>query len=298
MKNFNISIVIPNFNGEKLLEKNLPFLLLAKDNPKNEIIEIIIVDDGSGDGSIRLISSKYPQIKLIKHKVNRGFSASVNTGVRAAKGELICLLNSDVQAEDDFLESVFSHFLDPKVFAVSLNETGDFGWAKGVFTDGFIGHSGGPKSLTPHDTFWVSGGSGVFKRSIWMNLGGMDEKLLSPFYWEDVDLCYRALKRGYKLIWEPDAKVIHKHETTISRFSKTYVERILERNQLIFIWKNLTSANLFRKHLIGLLKRLIKHPGYIRIMLMVLGKIGILIKARNKEMKEAKISDEMIFSRF
>lgn len=298
MKNFTVSIVIPNFNGEELLEKNIPLLIQAKDNSNNCIKEIIVVDDGSGDESIKLITTKYSQIKLIKHRVNRGFSASVNTGVRAAKGELICLLNSDVVPEYNFLESVFSHFLDPKIFAVSLNETGDFGWAKGSFTDGFIGHSGGPKSLTPHDTFWVSGGSGVFRRSIWMNLGGMDEKLLSPFYWEDVDLCYRALKRGYGLIWDPDAKVTHKHETTISRFSKTYVERILERNQLIFIWKNLTSTNLFRKHLIGLLRRLIKHPGYARIVLMVLARIGILIKARNKEIKEAKISDEMIFSRF
>lgn len=298
MNNLTVSIVMPNFNGEKLLEKNLPSLFTAKENPKNCIMEIIIVDDGSRDDSVKIITSKFPQIKLIKHKINRGFSAAVNTGVRAAKGDLICLLNSDVIPEQNFLESVFPHFLNPKVFAVSLNENGDFGWARGNFTDGFIGHSGGPKSIKPHDTFWVSGGTGVFKRDIWMMLGGMDEKLLSPFYWEDVDLCYRAIKRDYRLIWDPDAKVAHVHEGTISSFSKTYVKRIQERNQLLFIWKNLTSTNLFRKHLVGLVKRLVKHPGYIRIVFMALGKIGILIKARNKEIKEARISDEIIFSRF
>ncbi|MCX6704452.1 MAG: glycosyltransferase family 2 protein [Candidatus Woesebacteria bacterium] len=298
MKNYTVSVIMPNFNGEKLLEKNLPFLLEAGENLQNHIIEIIIVDDGSGDGSAKLIASKFPQIKLIRHKTNRGFSAAVDTGVRSAKGDLMCLLNSDVIPQYNFLESVFPHFLNPKVFAVSLNEIGDFSWARGTFINGFIGHSTGPKSLTAHDTFWVSGGSGVFRRTVWMELGGMDERLLSPFYWEDVDLCYRALKRSYRLIWEPGAKVTHIHEATINRFSKKYVQRILERNQLLFIWKNLTSANLFRKHIAGLLKRLAKHPGYIRIVLMAVRRLGVLIKARHKEIKEAKISDETLFSRF
>lgn len=293
-----ISIVIPNYNGENLLKKNLPFILKAKDFAGNKIDEVIIVDDGSKDGSVGLLKKDFSWVKIVKHKINRGFSAAVNTGVRAAKGELICLLNSDVIPESNFLESVFSYFGNPKIFAVSLNEIGSFSWARGFFTDGFIGHSPGPKSSTSHSTFWVSGGSGVFRRDVWMELGGMDEKLLSPFYWEDLDLCYRALKRGYQLVWDPDAKVTHKHESTISRFSKTYVQRIFERNQLLVIWKNLTSANLFRKHLAGLFRRLVKHPGYLRIVLMALGKVGVLVKERNREIKEAKISDETIFSRF
>ena len=298
MNNLTVSVIIPNFNGEKLLEKNLPSIILAENNPDNHIDEIIVVDDGSRDGSVKMIVSKFPQIKLIKHRENRGFSAAVNTGVRTAKGDLVCLLNSDVVPEYNFLEPVFSSFRNPKIFAVSLNETGEFGWARGNFIDGFIGHSAGPKSVTPHDTFWVSGGSGVFRRSIWMELTGMDEKLLSPFYWEDVDLCYRALKRGYGLIWEPGAKVTHIHETTINLFSNAYVDRIHQRNQLLFIWKDLTSTNLFRKHLVGLVKRLVRHPGYVRIVLMALVKIGTLVKARNREIREAKISDETMFSRF
>ena len=298
MKNFTVSVIVPNFNGEGLLEKNLPFLIDAMKNPENNIIETVVVDDGSRDGSVKLITSTFPQVKLIKHRTNRGFSASVNTGVRAAKGDLMCLLNSDVIPENNFLESALPHFQNPKIFAVSLNEAGNFSWARGSFTDGFIGHTNGSKTLTPHDTFWVSGGSGVFRRSIWMKLGGMDEKLLSPFYWEDVDLCYRALKRGYGLIWEPNAKVEHKHEATINNFPKKYVQRILERNQLLFIWKNITSTNLLRKHVAGLLKRLAKHPGYIRIVFMAITRVGVVIKARKKELKEARISDETIFSRF
>ncbi|KKR70230.1 MAG: hypothetical protein UU12_C0026G0003 [Candidatus Woesebacteria bacterium GW2011_GWA2_40_7b] len=293
-----VSIVIPWCNTEWLVQKNLPAVLAAARNSKNNILEIIIVDDGSKDASVSAIEDKFPDIKLIRHKINRGFSASVNTGVRASKGELVCLLNSDVIPQIDFLEAVFIHFRDPKVFAVSLNEDGEFGWAKGVFESGFINHSPGPKSTTPHKTFWVSGGSGVFRRKIWMELGGMDERLFSPFYWEDLDLSYRAMKRGYQLIWDPNAKVEHKHETTMKRLPQEYVNRIRERNQLLFIWKNLTSIRFTRKHILGLVKRVVTHPGYLRIVIMALIKIGPVLKARVKETKEAKISDELIFSRF
>ncbi|MCX6705299.1 MAG: glycosyltransferase family 2 protein [Candidatus Woesebacteria bacterium] len=297
MKNFTVSVVIPNLNGEKLLEKNLPSLFLAKDNPENRILEIIIVDDGSSDGSVKLITSKFSQIKLIKHKTNRGFSASVNTGVRAAKGDLILLINTDVIPAEDFLIPVFKHFENNKVFAVSLHEK-EFGWAKGSFFDGYIQLAMGKESVEPHSSLYVSGGSGVFRRGTWMELNGMDEKLLSPFYWEDIDICYRAAKRGYVNLWEPDGHVMHNHESTISKFTKSYVQRIRERNQLLVIWKNIHSPSLFRKHLMGVLRRTISHPGYLRIILMAVGRLGTALKGRKREIKLSKVSDEAIFSRF
>ncbi len=295
--NFTVSVVMPNLNGEILLEKNLPYLLKAKENSFNNIKEIIIVDDGSWDNSVSLIKSKFPQVKLVRHKVNRGFSASVNTGVRSAKGDLILLINTDVLPEEDFLISVIPHFNNQKVFAVSLHEKG-YGWAKGYFGDGYIQLAQGEETKDLHQSFYVSGGSGVFRRSHWMELGGMDERLLSPFYWEDIDLCYRAAKRGYLNLWEPMGIVVHKHESTISKFPKSYVARIRERNQLLMLWKNITSANLMRKHVVGLLSRLVRHPGYIRIILMALSRLGVAMEKRKKEIKESKVSDEAIFSRF
>lgn len=295
--NLSVSVVLPNFNGEELLKKNLPSLLAAKNNERNHIKEVIVIDDGSWDGSVKLLRSSFPQVRTIVHKVNRGFSAAVNTGARASKGDLILLINSDVLPEKDFLEGVIPHFSDEKVFAVSLHEKG-YGSAKGGFVDGFIALDKGPETNKAHESFYVSGGSGVFRRKIWMELTGMDEKLLSPFYWEDIDLCYRAAKRGYKLLWEPKGLVHHKHESTISKLSKEYVARVRERNQLLAIWKNITSANLTRKHIAGLVKRIVKHPGYIRIVLMALGRFGVAIARRRREIKEAKISDEAIFARF
>lgn len=292
-----VSVVIPNFNGEELLKKNLPSVLKAKDNPLNEIIEVIVVDDGSVDESVFLIKNNFPEVKLIKHKINRGFSASVNTGVRTAKGDLVVLMNTDVIPSQDFLVAVFSHFKDEKVFAVSLHEKG-YAWARGIFKDGYIEIAPGEETIQAHLSFWVSGGSGVFRRSYWMKLGGMDEMLLSPFYWEDVDLCYRAMKRGWSLLWEPNAKVVHEHEATTSKIPQDYKRRIQERNQLILVWKNLTSTRLFRKHILGLVKRISRHPGYLRIVIMALMKIRGVIKARAREIKEGEISDEAIFAKF
>ncbi len=292
-----VSIVIPNFNGETLLKKNLPFVLKAVEFNENKILEIIVVDDCSTDSSVVVIKKEFPTIRLIKHKINRGFSSAVNTGARSSKGKFIALINSDVIPENDFLAPALKHFDDENVFAVSLNEVG-FSWAKGKFSKGFVNHEPGPKSKMTSPTFWASGGSGIFRRNMWMKLKGMDEELLNPFYWEDIDICYRAQKRGWKILWEPEAKVVHKHESTISKLPKKYRERIQERNQLLFIWKNITSPNLFRKHVVGLIKRVSRHPGYLRIVLMAMFKLRKVARARKIEKKECKVSDEAIFSRY
>jgi len=298
MDKFKVSVIVTNYNGKELLSKNLPSLIKAKENPKNRIIEIIVVDDASSDGSVNLLKRNFAEVRVISHKKNRGFAVATNTGVRIAKGDLVCLLNNDVSCSENFLESVFDIFdKDDKVFAVSLNE-GLYGPACGYFEDGFIVHKPLPLSKRPRKTFWVSGGSGVFRRDIWIELGWMDEKLFIPFYWEDVDLSYRALKRGYELYWDPQAKVIHQHEATIGKFNQKKKARIQERNQLLFIWKNLTSRRLMTKHIAGLFQRLFRHPGYLLIVFMALLKIRDVIKMRKKESKESLVADEFILDSF
>lgn len=294
----SVSIVMPNFNGKSILEKNLPKLFDAVNNSENHIVEVIVVDDKSWDNSVSFINQNYKdKIKLMKHTINRGFSAAVNTGVRASKGDLILLINTDIIPEKNFLEPIIPHFKNPKIFAVSAHEKG-YGSAKGFFTDGYIQLSMNLETENVTTSFYVSGGSGVFRKSIWQKLEGMDEKLLSPFYWEDIDLCYRAAKRGYLNLWEPNGKVVHKHESTISKFPQTYVSRIKERNQLLMLWKNIHSKNLMKRHILGLILRALKHPGYIRIILMAFGRFGIMLKARKKEIRESKVSDEAIFTQF
>ncbi len=289
-----VSIVIPNWNGEEKLKKHLPGVLeIAK---ANGVHEVIVSDDASTDGSVQLLKSQFPEVVLVERKKNGGFSSNVNTGVKKASGDLVFLLNTDAGLEKDVFKYALPHFENPNVFSVGCNVGGSF--ARGEFKNGFFWHSQGEGAQT-HRTLWASGGSGIFRKSIWEELGGLDE-LFNPFYEEDVDLGYRATKRGYINIWEPKAKVEHYKEPGVIslNFAKSKVKKTAERNQLIFIWKNITSENLFKEHKKTLVKMLIQHPKYWVTFLAALSKLLEIRKKREVEKKESKLSDEEVFSLF
>lgn len=293
----DVSVVIPNFNGEKLLPKHLPSLIKAKSNPKNRIKEILVVDDASTDNSLALLYDKFPDVKVISQKKNVRFPANVNVCFKHAREEIVCLINNDVSVADSFLTTVLEHFDESNIFGVSLNEKG-YAWTKGHFRNGYVVYEEGKDKKNAHETFWVSGGSGVFRKSIFKKLGGMDEKLFTPFYWEDIDLSYRAMKRGYRILWEPDSLVFHRHESTNKIFDSKYKRQIQERNQLLFIWKNITSKRLIRKHISGIIRRIASGPGYIVVVLKAVKFLPIVLKLRRVEKKESKITDESIFAKF
>ncbi len=288
------SIIIPNWNGEKLLSKNLSAVL------KTEAQQVIVVDNGSTDGSISFLKKLQSQnscLKVIFNQSNLGFVKAVNQGVEMADGEIVVLLNNDVKPESDFLKPLSKDFQDEKVFAVSLNEP-QWSWAKGKWADGFVEHEVGQKTSKLHYSFWANGGSGAFRRSIWLKLGGLDE-IFAPFYWEDTDLSYRAWKRGYKILWEPESIVHHQHEGTIgSRFSPKYVNFISQRNQLLFTWKNITNFRMLLEHKMALFKRLMTKPGYWRPFLAAWFKFYLIFPRWLKEIKDEKVSDREIFQQF
>ncbi|MBL7036477.1 glycosyltransferase [Candidatus Microgenomates bacterium] len=297
-KNSSVSVIIPNLNGETLLSKNLPSVLKAYKNSVNKIVEVIIVDDGSTDSSIEVIKKNFPEVKLIKHSSNRGFSAAINTGVRHSKGNLLCLLNNDVSISIDILKNPLKLFAgNNNLFGVSFHEKGS-GWATGNFENGYIVHGRGKEDIKVHKTFFVNAGGALYSKNLWMKVGGMDEKVLSPFYWEDVDVSYKALKRGYELMWDPFAFVSPNLSATIKKMNQGKVKKIQERNHLLFVWKNLTSNNLMKKHMVSLVKRTISHPGYLRIILMALMRYKDMRRSRAKEIKESTVSDETIFSKY
>lgn len=294
-----ISIVIPNWNGSELLTKNLPKVITAKKNGKNKITEIIVVDDFSTDDSITNLQNNFPEVRLVRQSENRGFSSTVNLGVKLAKGDLVCLLNTDVIPSISFLEKAILHFKDNSVFAVGLHEKG-YGPSTAEFKNGYMEHKNFGEINYVKESLWASGGSAVFSKRIWRELKGLDESLYSPFYWEDVDLGYRAQKRGYRILWEPDSLVIHKHESVINNdnFRKKYLEIIKERNVLLFTWKNINSNTYFKQHMLSVLKRAIAHPGYFRVILEALKKRELVLKRRKREKLDAKLSDEAVFSKF
>jgi len=246
----SVSIVIPNWNGADLLKKHLPAVIKNSNGA-----HIIVVDDCSTDGSVSYLEERFPQVAVIKKEKHEGFASAVNAGVQAAETDNIVLLNTDIEPEKGYLEPLLSHFSDPSVFAVGCMdksmESGKIvlrGRGIGWWEKGFYYHRRG--EVTKSDTAWVSGGSGAFRRSMWNDLGGMDP-LFNPFYWEDIDLSYRARKAGWKLLFEAESVVLHFHEKgTIKRefFSKTVIY-ISYRNQFLFIWKNCTDRKIMLSHI-------------------------------------------------
>lgn len=292
----DVSVIIPNYNGLELLKKYFPAVVEAWKEPKNQIGEVIVIDNGSIDASVDYLKSNFPQVKIIRNKRNLGFSKAVNAGAKVAKGDYLCLLNTDVKPERDFLVNVLPLFENSRVFAVSLNEK-SYCPSAGFFKNGFILHK--PiKTFSECSTFWVSGGSGVFRMTTWNLLGGFDEVNFSPYYWEDIDLSYRAMKAGYQLLWSPAGAVYHEHESTAKKIPAWYRTYIQERNYLLFHWKNLTSSRLLRRHLVALTKKVISHPGFFKPLLGAVIKLPTLISERKKTKKLEKVSDEAIFAQF
>ncbi len=293
MSKKTVSIVIPSWNTLEKIKRNLPEVVKVRG-----IDEIIVSDDASEDNSVEYIKENFPKLKLVTRERNGGFSSNVNTGFNHSSGDLVFLLNTDAIPEPNCVEKILHHFDEEKVFSVGFNTGGSWAWAK--FSDGFFWHNQSkviPKNS--HQTLWTSGGSGVFRKSIWDKLGGFDE-LYNPFYEEDVDIGYRATKRGYINIWDPDAKVEHYKQTGVisERFSKQVVSKVAQRNQLIFIWKNITSKKLINQHQKVLPKMLAKHPKYAGIFFKALLFLPQVLKKRKIEIREQVISDEEILGKF
>lgn len=260
-----LSFVIPNYNGEALLENNLPRVLgvLKKETETlNHTLEVIVVDDGSKDRSIEILEGlrdkEDSNLLIMRNVKNQGFSPTVNKGVAEAKGEIVILLNTDVLPKAGFLHPLLKHFVEEDVFAVGcLDESVEKGKivlrgrGTGKWEKGFLMHARG--EIDKSTTLWVSGGSGAFRKSLWDKLGGLCE-LYTPFYWEDIDLSYRAQKAGYRVVFEKESVVEHRHAEGAIQKSNTsgQIKIIAYRNQFFFVWLNITDLRLVFSHLFWL----------------------------------------------
>ena len=241
------SVVIPNWNGRDLLEKYLPSVIEAlAGNPANEVV---VVDNGSTDGSVEFVREHFPQVTVLALPRNLGFGGGSNAGFRAAKNEVVVLLNSDMRVAPDFLAPLLEGFRDPLVFAVSCQifftdptklreETGltQAWWQDGGLR---VRHRDDPAIQDLFPCFYGGGGSCAFDRAKFLELGGFDP-LLEPFYLEDTDLGYMAWKRGWKVLYQPRSVVFHEHRGTIGKkFSPEFIQDVLRKNFLLFCWKNI-----------------------------------------------------------
>jgi GT2 family glycosyltransferase/glycosyltransferase involved in cell wall biosynthesis len=241
------SVVIPNWNGKDLLAKYLPTVVAAlAGNPANEIV---VVDNGSSDGSAEFVRAAFPQVKLVALNENLGFGGGSNAGFQAAANDIVVLLNSDMRVAPDFLAPLLEGFADPQVFAVACQiffsdprkPREETGLTQGWWQDGGlrVRHRIDPAIDGLFPCFYGGGGSCAFDRRKFLELGGFDH-LLAPFYLEDTDLGYLAWKRGWKVLYQPRSVVYHEHRGTIGkRFSEEHIQTVLKKNYLLFSWKNI-----------------------------------------------------------
>lgn len=268
-----------------------------------------MVDDASNDGSQDLIKKEFKKIKLITNKKNLGFGKTVNLGVEESSGDLVLLLNSDVSPRKDCLKAAITHFKDQKVFAVGLtdfsHENGKVikrGRGGGSFKKGFLNHY--KDEITSGETFWVSGGSGLFVKKLFLDLGGFDP-VYAPFYWEDIDLSFRARLLGYICLFEPNSKVDHYHEEgAIKKTKRAFeIKTISYRNQFIFVWKNISDPLLILEHLVYLpyhfVKALAQKDGAFFLgFAKALAKIPQIVENPQYQVTKKVVPERVIFEKF
>lgn len=253
------SVVIPNWNGKDLLLKYLPSVIEAMSTASGlGSNEIIVVDNGSTDGSAQFLHAHFPQVRVLALSENLGFGGGANAGFRAANNDIVVLLNSDMRVEPDFLSPLLDGFRDPQTFAVScqifFSDPGKLREETGL-TEGWWQHGGirvahrtEPDIVDLFPCFYGGGGSCAFDRRKFLELGGFDP-LYHPFYLEDADLGYLAWKRGWRVLYQPASVVYHEHRGTIGKkFSQHHINGVLRKNFILFAWKNIHNPKMLAEH--------------------------------------------------
>ncbi len=244
-----VSVVIPTWNGRQHLKDNLPSVVEAlAGNPEHEIL---VMENASDDGTAEFLAREFPSVRVVEMGSNLGFGRASNVGISIARHDIVVLLNNDMRVDADFLQPLLDGFCDPRVFSVTgqihFQEPGkrreETGLTMGRWHQGrlLLEHVADSQVDELFPAFYAGGGSSAYDRLKILELGGFDETM-SPFYMEDVDLSYMAWKRGWINLHAPRSVLHHLHRGTIGKhFEPAYIERVLHKNRLLFVWKNIHS---------------------------------------------------------
>jgi len=307
-----VSIVIPTWEGKELLEKFLPSVLKAA-KACGRPWETIVSDDHSSDSTVDFLKKCFPEVRVLRTNVRRGFAGASNAGFKESKHEVVVLLNNDTDVSEDFLEPLLGHFKNENVFGV-LCKCYDLdgklfrdGGKIGEFRRGFFRvhrnydvDPGRKTSSEPYLSFMAGGAFSAFSSDKLDALGGFDESFV-PFNWEDADLSYRAWKRGWEIHFEPTSVVRHRPNTTVGTFRKAYVKAISRRNRLLFVWKNLSDRDKLFQHSLFLLLQSIL--AFLRLdflhfasLSMAVAKLSRISDARREEKQKMRRSDREVLT--
>lgn len=210
-----ISVIIPNWNGEKLL----PVCLDSLRRQTHAEREIIVVDNDSRDGSLSLLRARYPEVRIVEMGRNAGFTGAVNEGIRQASGEVVAILNNDTEVDERWLAELDRALVEhPEVsFCASklllfdrrdvIHSAGDFYGTDGVPGNRGVWQKDVGQFDAAFDVFGACGGAAAYRKSLFADIGLFDEDLW--MYCEDVDLNLRARAAGHLCRFVPGARVYH-----------------------------------------------------------------------------------------
>ena len=238
-----ISAIVPTLRGQARLDRNLGSVVASLE-AAGEPWEVVVVDDGGGG-----ITSSGPGVRVLRQAENRGYGPAVNAGVAASHGDYLLVLNDDVRLLPDTVSKLRVFFPAPDLFAVvpailsPLAACGDEGGKAAAWEAGLVEIREAPSTET-HPTFFAVGCCFLCPRVPWERLGGF-EPAFAPFLWEDVDLSYRARRRGLEILHVPDAVCHHEGSATLSeQRTLDERERIGFRNRAVFHLRNLRDPML------------------------------------------------------
>lgn len=302
------SVIIPNWNGLEMLKICLPSL--KKQTYQN--FEIIVIDNGSSDGSVEYIKKSFPEVIIIKLSYNSGFAPAVNMGIKRARGEYIILINNDTRVDSKCLETLAGaakeHPETGMIAAKMLNyynpdkidSAGDYIDSVGHADNIGRGQLDGEEFNTAKEVFLVTGGGSLYRRSVFDKVGLLDEDYFA--YFEDVDLGLRAQLAGIKAWYQPSAVIYHVHKATSNR-NKPLTEYLQFRNMTMTIIKDFPSALLkYRFNWLRILLvnvntvRYLAGLGYLKAALAaewyILSHLMTLLQKRAVIQKQTKVDDQ------
>ena len=246
-----VTVVIPNYNGKKYIAGCLNSLALQRE--EFESFGVVVVDNGSTDGSLEQIRMEYPWVRLITLTSNTGFCHAVNQGIRTSQAPYVILLNNDTEVKSGFIKSLHARIeSDRNIFSVSgkmlmwdsddrIDDAGDrycvLGWA-------YSRGKGKPAAdfEKPTEVFAACAGAAIYRKSILEEIGYFDEMHFA--YMEDIDIGYRARIYGYRNYYEPSACIRHAGSASSGSRYNPFKTKHSSANNVYMIWKNMPIFQL------------------------------------------------------
>jgi len=302
-----ITLIITNWNGSKLLRECLPTVLEAVRFDRHHCYEVMVIDDCSNDNSLGILADEFPEVRTEQTPQNLGFQEANNYAVKLAKSKIVMPMNNDIKLDPKALHYLAQHFDNKDIFAVSGKifafdqTTFLYGNRGGYFQKGHF-HLYEKPPEDDSQTLFACGGAFMVNRQKYLDLGGFDS-MYHPLYYEEIDLSYRALKRGWKIHYEPQSIAYHKVQATITRQEKLRrISLISARNNYLFVWKNILDQSMTLTFLfyipLFLLRDLFRLKSRFWVAFyLALKRLPKALRGRSIERSDVLYSDREILSR-